>query len=276
MLGRRAWRRWRWPSSPRASSLGEAPLVSYPASLPAIEMKTAPTCLRCARVISPEHTVELHGDRLVHLDCRRPRRLGREERALLYQYCWSHVVGACVSCARPRYNELLLGLFGDGTDLCPHCRKDLTDVVRTHLYSCALLPAEVRCRAQDARAAAQKFAKHSGQLRDRADVLMREAEIALAALREAMTQATSEALRRTIRVKLLDGKLPHDDISATILQARLGDGSACGVCDHIVASSDVMMVVVRHSPAPHEAPIPFHTACFELWNDERRTFTPSP
>jgi hypothetical protein len=49
-----------------------------------------------------------------------------------------------------------------------------------------MLPGEVRRRAREARAAAQRLVKNSHQLSDRADVLMREAEAAIAALRETM------------------------------------------------------------------------------------------
>jgi len=68
-----------------------------------------------------------------------------------------------------------------------------------------MLPGEVRRRAREARAAAQRLVKNSHQLSDRADVLMREAEAGLmedrkllqnaraafAALREAMGQRPS-------------------------------------------------------------------------------------
>jgi galactokinase len=57
------------------------------------------------------------------------------------------------------------------------------------LYACTLLPEEVRRRAQDVREVARKLAKHSSQLRDFADVLMREAEAALAALHETMQRS---------------------------------------------------------------------------------------
>ena len=47
-----------------------------------------------------------------------------------------------------------------------------------------MLPAEMRQRAREARDAARRLVKHSGELQDNADVLMREAEAAVAALRE--------------------------------------------------------------------------------------------
>jgi hypothetical protein len=65
---------------------------------------------------------------------------------------------------------------------------DLTDSIRVHLYGCAMLPVEVRRRAQAAREAARSLVKQSGQLSDRADVLLREAEAALYALLDTMRQ----------------------------------------------------------------------------------------
>jgi hypothetical protein len=62
--------------------------------------------------------------------------------------------------------------------------------VRAHVYACALLPEELRLRVQDARAAAQRLVKQSSQLHDHADVLMREAEAAVAALRKTMARAS--------------------------------------------------------------------------------------
>jgi hypothetical protein len=65
----------------------------------------------------------------------------------------------------------------------------LTDSIRAHLYGCAMLPAEVRRRAQVAREAARSLVKQSQQLRDAADVAIREAEAALHALRETLRQS---------------------------------------------------------------------------------------
>jgi hypothetical protein len=79
-----------------------------------------------------------------------------------------------------------MDLIGHRSFVCPRCRVDLTERLREHLYGCTVLPGEVRRRACEARAAAQRLVKNSHQLSDRADVLMREAEAAIAALRETM------------------------------------------------------------------------------------------
>jgi hypothetical protein len=209
-------------------------------------MTPEPTCPRCWQALLLDGTIDWGGRRVVHLDCRRPRRLSFEERALLYEYCWDHAVGECVSCARSfRPDEFLSGLLGN-TDLCPQCRTDLTHGVRAHLYRCPTLPEAVRRRARETRAITQKLVKESGQLQDSADILMREAEVVVAALRAAMKQSASEALRLIIRSKLRDGSLPYDDIPSTI-PGRPGDDSVCGACDHVITSRSLMMIVTRQA-----------------------------
>jgi hypothetical protein len=225
-------------------------------------------------VLSPEDTVERDGKRLVHVDCLRPRRLSREERALLFQYCWDHGVVECLRCSRVfRQEELLTDLFGGGLDRCPKCRRDLTDGIRAHLYSCGMLPSAVRRRAQEARAAAQRVVKQSNQVYDRADVLVREAE----ALRDELKRSVPEALRRLIQVKLRDGSLPCEKVSA-ILPGRHGDGSRCRACDRVIPNRGWMIVVAKRT-APlslEEKPFQLHGGCFDVWNEERQRFKPSP
>jgi len=145
-------------------------------------------CPRCVQVISADDTVQLISDGMSHVDCLRPRDLGPEERALLFRYCWGHAAAMCTACAKNfRHQELAADLFGHGTNLCPSCRADLTESMRGHIYSCAMLPEEVRRKAREARAAAGKLIK---QAADRADGLMHEAEAAIATLRETMRRTT--------------------------------------------------------------------------------------
>ena len=142
---------------------------------------------RCQAAFSEDDTVRLSGAIVVHLDCQRPRDLSREERILLFRYCWEHAVAKCTACDQSfRQHQLGGHLLAHRSYLCPRCRTDLTESLRGHLYACAMLPELLRLRAQEARDAARKLVKESGQLRDRADVLMREAEAAIAALRETM------------------------------------------------------------------------------------------
>lgn len=112
---------------------------------------------------------------------------------MLVKYCVDHPVVTCPTCVQEfRQHELAAELPGHRTHLCPRCRLDLTERLRDHLYGCTLLPGEVRWRAREARAAAQQAVKHSHELSDRADVLMREAEAAIAALRKTMQRAADE------------------------------------------------------------------------------------
>ena len=137
-------------------------------------------------MIAPEDTFTFHRGRLSHLDCNRPRTLSPEERTLLFRYCWDHAAAECQGCAKGyRITELASDLFRGRELLCPRCRSNLIASVRTHFYNCTMLPAAVRQRAREAREAAQRLVKRSHELGDRADVLMRELEVALRRLREA-------------------------------------------------------------------------------------------
>jgi len=158
---------------------------------------TQPKCPQCLQLISPDDSVRISGGRVVHLDCQRPRHLSREERLLLFRYCWGHAVAKCPSCAQSviRRHELASGLLDNRTHFCPRCRTDLTESIRSHLYSCARLPVEIRQRAEEVRDAARRLVKESQQLTDRADVLMREAEAAVASLRETMQRTAQRDLR---------------------------------------------------------------------------------
>ena len=142
-------------------------------------------CPECYRMISPEDTIVFGYGRLGHLDCRRPRVLSAEERAILFIYCRDHPVAQCVRCGEQfRLPQVAsLDSVGIRSHACPCCRADLTDSIRAHLYSCARLPAEVRRRAAVARDAARSLVKRSRELDDAADVAMREAETALYELR---------------------------------------------------------------------------------------------
>ena len=157
--------------------------------LPMAEQQTA-TCPECSRTISPEDTIVFGFGILGHLDCRRPRVLGAEERTLLFIYCRDHPIAECVGCAgKFRLREVVsIDQFGIRSP-CPWCHTDLTNSIRAHLDGCATLPVEVRRRAHAAREAARRLVKKSHELSDAADVLLREAEAALHALRLVMRQS---------------------------------------------------------------------------------------
>ena len=147
-------------------------------------------CPLCYRSIQPGDSVFSGGGRLSHVNCQRPQTLTGDERALLFYYCANHTVARCEVCARSfRLGEMTADLLGGRTHLCPCCRRDLTEIVRAHLYSCAMLPAEVRRRAQALREAARHLVKESCQLRDKAEVLIQEAEAAVEETRRGLWRA---------------------------------------------------------------------------------------
>ena len=154
-------------------------------------------CSKCSELLALSDAIESPGGRLSHMDCKRPGMVTMEESALLFAYCYGHAVAYCLGCdLHFRLAELIADVGGGRTNLlCPRCRRDLTPSARAHVYGCAMLPSEVRLKAQAVREAAQHLVKEAQQLRDRSDVLIREAEAALfesqRALREAMSQRTA-------------------------------------------------------------------------------------
>jgi hypothetical protein len=128
-------------------------------------------CLNCARVIWSDDTLVIEQGRPAHLDCERPRALSPEERILLFAYCREHAVAQCKDCVtrfclqelagveRVRLRALALDPISKRIHLCPLCREDLTDSVRAHIYGCALVPEDVRRRAQAAREMTQRLVK---------------------------------------------------------------------------------------------------------------------
>jgi len=144
-------------------------------------------CPLCDRSILSSDSVFSAGGRLSHVNCQRPKALTGDERALLFYYCLNHPVARCDSCAQSFHlSEMAADLLGGRTHLCRCCRRDLSESIRTHLYGCTMLPAEVLRRAQALREAAEFLVKESRQLCDKADVLIREAEAALEENRRAL------------------------------------------------------------------------------------------
>jgi hypothetical protein len=149
-------------------------------------------CTKCSRPIALTDIVESSQGRLSHANCAQPGTLTMDERTLLFVYCTDHVVAQCLPCGLSfRLAELAADPLGDGGRVyqCPRCRKALTENVRAHLYGCAKLPSEIRLWAWAVREAAQRLVKEGQQLRDRSDVLIREAALFAQqrALREVMS-----------------------------------------------------------------------------------------
>jgi len=151
-------------------------------------------CAKCSQPIALTDIIESHDGHLSHVDCRRPQVLTPEERALVFLYCSGHVVARCPACdVSFRYNELAADILGGGrTNMCPRCRRDLTENVRRHLYGCAMLPSEVRLRARTLREAVQRLVKQRQELSDNSDVLIRQAEAALFESQQALRAAMSK------------------------------------------------------------------------------------
>ena len=154
------------------------------------------TCPQCSRTISPDDTIVFRRRLLGHLDCRRPRVLSAEERTLLVIYCRDHHVVECIRCVRRFHLQEVASLdsFGVRTYGCRGCHTDLTDSIRAHLYGCAMLPVEVRRRAQAAREAMRSLVKQSAQQHVRSIAqLVAEAEAALDELRDIIRQAPARS-----------------------------------------------------------------------------------
>jgi hypothetical protein len=149
-------------------------------------------CSTCSRPIVVTDVVQSSGGSLSHRDCARAHGLTPEERALLFVYCSNHLVARCHSCGLAFHmTELAADPLGGRTNLCPRCRKDLTESIRGHFYSCVTLPSEMKQRAQEVRDAAQLLIKRSQELSDQSDVLIREAEALLFERQQALRIAMS-------------------------------------------------------------------------------------
>jgi hypothetical protein len=175
------------------------------------------SCPNCSRTISPDDTIVFNRRLLGHLDCRRPRVLSAEERTLLLIYCRDHHVAECVRCGGRFYLQEVASLdsFGVRTHGCPGCHTDLTDRIRAHLYGCAILPVEVRRRAQAAREAARSLVKHSAEQHVRSIAqLVAEADAALYALRGTIRQAPTRG----------GTKLPGRQVKPASYPVRLSSG----------------------------------------------------
>lgn len=153
-------------------------------------------CGRCSRPIALTDVIEASDGQLSHADCEQPQGLTAEERTLLFVFCSDHAVAYCVSCGLSfRLMELGADSVAARTNLCPRCRRDLTETARAHIFRCVTLPSELRQRTQEVREAAQHLIKRSQALSDKADVVIREAEAHLferqQGLRAAMAKTKS-------------------------------------------------------------------------------------
>jgi hypothetical protein len=76
-----------------------------------------------------------------------------------------------------------------------------------------------------------------------------------------------EALRRLIRRKLEDGRLPHDGLKR--FWSSPSDGETCDACDTVLAKDQMLMEGMGLDLG--RRPLQLHVRCFQMWDHERRT-----
>ena len=86
-------------------------------------------------------------------------------------------------------------------------------------------------------------------------------------LKQHTPQATmdQEALRRVIRRKLQDGRLPHDGLKR--IWSGQSDGETCDACDTAYAKGQLLMKGVTLDLGGR--PLQMHVRCFQMWDHER-------
>ena len=78
-------------------------------------------CAKCSEPIAFTDIIESSDGRLSHVDCKRPKVLTPDERALVFLYCSDHVVARCPACdIAYRYTQLAADMVGGNrTNMCP-------------------------------------------------------------------------------------------------------------------------------------------------------------
>jgi len=74
-----------------------------------------------------------------------------------------------------------------------------------------------------------------------------------------------EPLRRLIRDKLADGRLPQNSIPR--VWGGAGNGETCDACEEIIIKTQFVMEGVSTTGGKG---IQFHVGCFHMWDAERR------
>lgn len=75
-----------------------------------------------------------------------------------------------------------------------------------------------------------------------------------------------EALRRFIRRKLQDGRLPRDSIRR--VWSNPSAGETCDACDTVLAPDQLLMEGITLDVG--RRPFRMHVRCFQVWEHERR------
>jgi hypothetical protein len=73
-----------------------------------------------------------------------------------------------------------------------------------------------------------------------------------------------ETLRRLIRNKLADGRLPQNSIPR--VWGGAGNGETCDACEEIIVKTQFVMEGVSTTGGKG---IQFHVGCFHMWDAER-------
>jgi hypothetical protein len=102
------------------------------------------------------------------------------ERVALVVHCGDHLAVICPECSEATsFDQPGTNIVTSIPDCCPRCNAELTHRFRQHLAECTWIRVQVRGTRSIAHAMhddARRTVKVSEQLRDRADVLAREAE----------------------------------------------------------------------------------------------------
>jgi hypothetical protein len=72
-----------------------------------------------------------------------------------------------------------------------------------------------------------------------------------------------EALRRSVRERLADGRLFWPSGASTV---RRGTGRACGVCGTVIAKESIE----REVQGPKDGFVLTHEDCYRIWREESR------
>ena len=81
----------------------------------------------------------------------------------------------------------------------------------------------------------------------------------------------AEALRRLIRGKLDDGRLPYDCMPR--FWGGRGNGEQCDACEALITKEQLVIegVASKHTD---KKPTQFHVKCFYVWDAELRAVAP--
>lgn len=83
--------------------------------------------------------------------------------------------------------------------------------------------------------------------------------------RGAFITVEQEILRRLIRAKLADGRLPQDSIPR--LWGGAGNGETCDACEEVITKTQFVMEGVSTTGGKG---IQFHVGCLHMWDSERQ------